>query len=333
MIYFFYGSDPYRISRKIKEILEKYKAKHKSGLSFSRFNFNEEENFGKFKDFISAYSMFAEKKLAIIENLFEAPAALKEKFLAFIGQGDILKTEERFIVVAQEMKLNEDRRKKDKYVLKDDLTKDIFKKLSGKPADREEFDPLTGAKLEDWIKKETQRLDGKIEPLAVKKLAAFVGPDLWQMKNELDKLSNFRAGKTITENDVDILVKSRIEGDVFKAIDALASRQKAAAFKFLHQNLAHGDSEVALLGMLVYQFRNLLLVKSQIEQGVPFYGLEKKLGLHSFVLRKTFEQSKNFSLPALKKIYGRLAEIDFDIKNGQVEPQVALDLIVGEIAS
>jgi DNA polymerase-3 subunit delta len=54
--------------------------------------------------------------------------------------------------------------------------------------------------------------------------------------------------------------------------------------------------------------------------------------MHPFVLRKSFDQAKNFSFSALKKIYSRLAEIDIAIKSGRIEPRVALDLMVQEIA-
>lgn len=331
MLYFFYGADAWRMRQKVNELMAKYQAKHQSGLNFGRFDFSQEENFEPFKNFLEAYSMFAEKKLAVVENCFEASATVKESFLALIERGDILKTEEKFVVVVQEMKLNEDRKKKEKYVLKDELVKKLFAKLTGQKINQEEFNLLTGTKLESWITQAVQKLGGQIETSAVKKLAAYVGSDLWQLSNEVNKLVNFKVEQSIAEQDIDTLVRAKIESNIFKTIDALASRQKAVAFKMLHQDLTQGESVIALLGMLVYQFRNLLLVKSQIEQGVPFYNLERKLGLHPFVLRKTYEQSKNFSLPALKKIYERLAEIDLAIKSGQIEPQIALDLVVGEI--
>jgi len=151
------------------------------------------------------------------------------------------------------------------------------------------------------------------------------------MQNEIEKLINFKSGKTITEADVEELVKAKIDSDIFKTIDALASRNKLTAFKLLHQHLSQGESEIYLLSMLAYQFRNLLLVKSQLEQGTQFQSLGKKINLHPYVLRKSFDQSKSFSLAALKKIYERLAEIDLGIKSGQMESRVALDLIVGEI--
>ncbi len=122
------------------------------------------------------------------------------------------------------------------------------------------------------------------------------------------------------------------KNDIFKTIDALAIRNKQAALIFLHRHLAEGESEIYLLSMLVYQFRNLLLVKSEIERGVQFQSLSKSIKLHPFVLRKSFEQSKGFTLSALKKIYERLLELDIATKTGRIDAPVALDLVVGEIA-
>jgi DNA polymerase-3 subunit delta len=329
MVYFFYGADSYRIRQKVNKVIESYQAKHKSGLNFGRFDFAEED-FSKVKNFLESYSMFEEKKLAVLENLFGAGAETLEKFTDFLEKSDIVKTADNFLVIAQELEVSAERRAKEKYILRGG--KESFKKLTAKNIEAEEFDFLGGVKLENWVNKEVAGQGGKISAEAVKKITVYVGADLWQMQNELGKLISFKGGKTITGADIDSLVKAKIENDIFKTIDALAARNKTAALKFLHRHLAEGESEIYLLGMLVYQFRNLLLVKDQIERGTPVYGLEKKLKLNPFVLRKSFEQSKNFSLGVLKKIYERLLEIDLDIKSGRVEAKAALDLVISEIA-
>jgi DNA polymerase-3 subunit delta len=276
--------------------------------------------------------MFSEKKLAIIENLFEAPAEVRERFIKYLELSGLAKNAECFLIIAQELRPNNERKTKEKYVLKD-FNRKLFEKLTAKLISSEEFNPLSGAKLENWIKNEVAAQGGKIESPAIKKLAVYVGSDLWQMTNEIKKLTAFCGQNApVQSQDIDNLVKSKIESDVFKTIDALAARQKVAAFKYLYRNLVQGESEISLMGMLVYQFRNLVLVKNQTEQGVPVYGLEKKLKMHPFVLRKTFEQSKNFSYAALQKIYERLAYLDLAIKRGQIEPRAALDLVVAEIA-
>jgi DNA polymerase-3 subunit delta len=332
MVYFFYGAEPFLLGQKVNKEIERYRAKHKSGMNFGRFDFAQEGGFENLKNFISVYSMFLEKKLAIIENLFDASPVIQEKFVQYLEAGNLAKDEEGFLIIVQELRLNEEKKAKEKYVLKN-FSRELFKKLTSKTINSEEFNSLSGVRLEAWIKNEVAAQGAKIELPAIKKLAAAVGSDLWQMTNEINKLTAFSGQKAvIKDQDIDNLVKARIESDVFKTIDALAARQKVAAFKFLYRNLTQGESEISLLGMLAYQFRNLVLVKSQLEQGVPFYGLQNKLKMHPFVLRKTFEQSKNFSYAALKKIYERLAEIDLAIKSGQVEPRAALDLVVAEIA-
>ncbi len=329
MVYFFYGADSFRLRQKVNSVIAEYRSKHQSGLNFGQFNLAQEESLSGLKNFLDSYSMFAEKKLAVARNLFSADADLQEELADYLTGSDILKTADSFLVIEQELELVEERRAKEKYVLRG--AKEIFKKLTTKPVVAEEFDVLTGAGLESWIKKTVALSSGQIDSAAVKKLALSVGSDLWQMQNEIEKLINFKSGKTITEADVEELVKAKIDSDIFKTIDALASRNKLTAFKLLHQHLSQGESEIYLLSMLAYQFRNLLLVKSQLEQGTQFQSLGKKINLHPYVLRKSFDQSKSFSLAALKKIYERLAEIDLGIKSGQMESRVALDLIVGEI--
>jgi len=334
MVYFFYGADSFRIRQKLNSVIKSYRAKHSSGLNFGRFNFSQEAALDDFKNFIESCSMFAEKKLAVLENLFEAKSAVLEKFAGYIGTDAIFKDRERFLIIAQELKLNEDKKKKEKYaVFREALAKELFKKLTSATVNREEFDLLAGAKLENWIKKEIAALGAIIDERAVQRLAVAAGSDLWRLHSEIQKLASYKNGRAINEHDVENLVIAKVDNDIFKTIDALALRNQAAAFKFLHRNLAQGESEIYLLAMLIYQFRNLLLVKSQLEEGVPFYNLARKIKQHPFVLRKTFEQSKNFSLPVLKKVYERLAEIDLGVKSGLIEPRAALDLAVGEITS
>jgi len=50
--------------------------------------------------------------------------------------------------------------------------------------------------------------------------------------------------------------------------------------------------------------------------------------LHPFVIKKTYEQTKNFSMEGLKKIYGKLQNLDMAIKSGRFDARTALDMLV-----
>ncbi len=331
MIYFFYGPDDFRLKEKLDSMIREYKARHQGGLDLAIFDF-EETDFEKFRIFFESYSMFSEKKLGVVRNLFVASADKREKFLDFLKKSGLAKDKESFLALAENLKPMEEKKRTTKYVFSDEISKDIFSFLTAKPSLAEEFEILQGIKLENWIKKRVEKEGAKINDRAIKKLVEFAGADLWRLKGEIEKLASFRSGELILEKDVDELVDSRVETDIFKTVDALASRQRAIAFRLLRRHLAKGESELYLLSMLAYQFRNLLVVKDQTERGEPFYALQKKLKMHPFVLKKTFDQSKNFSFGALKKIYERLEDIDQAIKTGRLEGQAALDLLVAEIA-
>ena len=83
MVFFLYGNDTFRSIRKLKEIVAKYRSKHKSGFNLLKTEANE-EGFEQLKDRIETISMFSEKKLIIIEDLLSANKAIQEKFQKYL---------------------------------------------------------------------------------------------------------------------------------------------------------------------------------------------------------------------------------------------------------
>jgi DNA polymerase-3 subunit delta len=308
MIYFLYGEDSYRSKRKLEEIILGYKKVHKSGLNLIYVDAKEKD----FKDFYSNFrvsSMFAEKKLIVLKNVF-SNVKFQEEFL------DNIKNLEEI---------------KDIVVVYEDCTADqrtkFFKGLQ-KHAKCQEFDCLTPANLKKWILSEFGKT--KINPDALDLLALSVRDDLWQMSNEVIKLSSYKAGKVITKEDVELLVAPGIENDIFKTIEAIASKNKKLALTLLHKHLDGGEVPLKLLAMIAYQFRNLLIIKELIDKKNQYQAIVKKSGLHPFVVQKSFSLCNQFSIDQLKKIYRKIFQIDLDIKTGKIDPETALDLFIYE---
>jgi len=301
MIYFLYGQDSYRSKEKLKDIVLGYKKIHKSGLNLIYIDAKEKD----FKDFYSNFkisSMFAEKKLIILKNIF-GDAKFQEEFLENIE--NINKLDD--IVVVYEDGESDKRTK-------------IFKSLD-KHAKCQNFDCLSPALLKKWIVQKVESNGTKINLDALDLLISFVKNDLWQTINEINKLSNYKKGLVIEKKDVELLVKPNIENDIFKTIEALASRNKKLALSLLHKHLDNGDNSLYLLSMIAYQFRNLLIIKES----------PRNSGLHPFVVQKSLYLCNQFSIEQLKKIYQKIFQVDLDIKTGKVEPEMALDMLLAEI--
>ena len=311
MIYFLFGEDSYRSKKKLEEIILGYKKVHKSGLNLIYIDAKEKS----FKDFYNNFkitSMFAEKKLIIIKNVF-GDLKFQEDFLENVKNIEDLKD----IVIIYENGTADKRLK-------------FFKALQ-KNVKCQEFEPLSPINLKKWVVDEFKEKGIKINSDALELLIEFVKNDLWQMTNEINKLSNFKKESIIKKEDVALLIKPNIENDIFKTIEAISSKDKKQALLLLHKHLENGDNSLYLLSMISYQFRNLLIIKDLQEKNEPYQAIAKKSGLHPFVVQKSFYICNNFSMMQLKKIYRKIFQIDSDIKTGKIEAELAIDLLLSEI--
>jgi len=309
MIIFLYGSDTYRSRQKLNEIIERYKKIHKSGLNLKYFD-SKDLNFQDFKSEFQQAPMFKEKKLAVLNDAL-SNAEFEENFLKneknFRDSGNI-------ILFYEKGEVN---------------TKNPLFKFLIKYAQSQEFEPLLDQQLKNWAKKEFGKHKCQIREQALEKLIEFVGNDLWRLTNEIKKLANFKL--EIKNKDIELLVRPKIETDIFKTIDSLAAKNKKLALELIRQHLEKGDPPLYLLSMITLQFCNLLTIKDLLENSFGYYDILRKSNLHPYVVKKSFEQAKKFTLPELKKIYQKIFQVDLDIKTGKIEPETALDLLIAEI--
>jgi DNA polymerase III subunit delta len=317
MIIFLFGEDDFRLKQKVRSIIEHYKKIHKSGLNLKYFDCNQKSINAIFDQFYrnaSQISMFKEKKLIVLDNPF-SDIGFKEKFLS--AQKDLINPED-IILFCQNGKINQ--------------RNSLFSFLK-KNAKTQEFEPLNVQKLKIWARKEFEKYNLIINPDALDFFVDSIGNDLWRMSQEINKLVNYKgkSGLRIEKKDVCLLIKPKVETDIFKTIDAISEKNKKHALGLLNKHLEKGDSPLYLLSMINFQIKNLLIVKELVQKGAPFNIILKKSGLHPFVARKSYFQSQKFTFLELKKIFQSIFKIDLDIKTGKIEPETALDLLVAEI--
>ncbi len=311
MIIFLYGEDSYRSKKKLEEIILGYKKVHKSGLNLAYIDTAKTD----FNDFYSNFkisSMFAEKKLIVLRNVF-LNAKFQEDFLENVKT---LEKIEDIIIVFEDEAV--------------DARKKLFKTFK-KETKCQEFSCLSGLSLRKWIKEKFEENKAKINPDAEDLLLAFAGNDLWQLSNEINKLSDYKRNSVVKKEDVELLVRPKLENDIFKTIEAIAQKNKKQALSLLHKHLENGDNTLYLLSMIAYQFKNLLIIKDLIEKRSPYGVILKNSGLHPFVVKKTYYLCSQFTFAELKKIYQKIFQVDSDIKTGKIDSELALDLLVSGI--
>lgn len=328
MIIFLHGPDTFRSRRKLKEVKEKFiKEIDKSALNIEVLN-GEKLEPHDFENAIFTPPFLAKKRLVIIEDLISKNKGqkLQKEILEILDKGKLEDT----VVVFWEGGAGSQKKSKSK--LSSQRSKLLFARLA-KEKFAQEFKLLGENEVYHWTEAEIKARQGKIKPDALKLLTDLVGSNLWQMSSEIDKLLAFVKGQEITLEEINSLVKTKLDEDVFKLTDALGQKNKAAALKLISDQLQSGTAPTELLAKITWQFRNLLVVKGFTEANGSGYdpsSLSYQLGLHPFVVKKTMAQVRDHSFTELKKNYQALLKIDRQLKTSQLDPEVLFDLLVAK---
>lgn len=300
MVKIFYGKDTFSIHREVAEL---------TGKSGAEVSFLTETTPKELSNLLLTQSFFNPKRIIVLSGCLKPLVGSEEEvLLAFENMVD---TQAIFIETELPAKSKIVSFAKEKGTIK-------------------EFIEPKNVDLVAFIKKTVADHGGEIAPLAVERLAGFVGPDLWQLTEEIKKLVLYKKGNEdsqIQTNDVELLVRANFEANIFSFLDAIAAKNAKKATELLHSFLEAGENEIYLLTMITRQFRNIAMAK--FEEGVSEAELAKRAGIHPFVAKKSKEQAKNFGREEILEIYSRLRWADLKLKSGYSGEQVLLRLIAG----
>src|SRR3989344_1881932 len=243
MIIFIHGPNTFLTERKLNELTEKYRQKHKSGLNVFIFS-QDSFSFDKFKDSVEAVSMFGEKKLVILKNTLISSDE-PEKLFEYLKEKRF-KTDNDIVLIITEEKIPEKGNKD-------------FLWLQEEPSVVQESKNFIGPRLKKWIEEEAGKYCAKINDKAISLIMTSCKDDIWRISNEVAKLSSY--SKNISEEDVDALVARNMESDIFRAIECLAGKNKKEAIDIFYKQIASGNGAQYIISMMNFQFRNLIKVK------------------------------------------------------------------------
>lgn len=344
----YFGDDDFSMAEEMKKERELFK---KNGdemniikIDWKEQGFSQGEKISKLQDALMGSSLFSSDKLVIIKNsLFSS--AKKQGEESSDGKEKLSNDKDKLILkyfdnIQSGIKLffleeNLDKRKK--------IYKELVKMEKSGIVTMKEFTMPLNFQFDNWIKNRVKKQKGKISREAINALAISLGKgfaqkdksgkivqsyNLWEASNEIEKLISYCGENEIGVNDVALLVKSKVDMNVFNLIDSIGAKNRAKAVIILNKQIEEGLNENYILTMLVYQFRNLIKIKSLLEQSFSEQEIVSQTKLHPFVVQKSVQQCRNFNLENLKLIYKKLFDADLAIKTGKINPNLALDLLV-----
>jgi len=193
---------------------------------------------------------------------------------------------------------------------------------------REVFAQLSAAERVTWIASAAKKLGGSFAPGAAQRLVALCNNDSWRVAAEVEKLVAYASPKPVTVDDVEMMVASESNSDIFALTDALGQRRSDRALALVHQELAAGMNGFALIATLAGHVRTLYQVKQASARGSSPANLASELAIHPFVAQKALAQTNNFTADELRDLHHRLVTIDHDLKTSPLDAETLLDMLM-----
>jgi DNA polymerase-3 subunit delta len=319
-VYFLFGNDEFAISRRLTEFEADFPDPTSADMNTARLEARTmTEN--DLNNAVNAMPFLAPRRLVLLANpsaKYGKPAERK-KFEEFIEKAP----ETARLVIYEGIEPKE--------VEKHWLVKWAAK--NNKLVKTQAFMLPRPWEMSGWIVNETRSQGGEIEPAAAGKLAEMVGVDTRQAGQEIAKLLAYvNWEQQVRVQDVEAVSIVTAQESVFDFVDALAGGDSKSAQRLLHRLLENEDV-FSLWGMVVRQFRLLLLAREVLDSRGGKEEVARALGVHPFVAEKTTGQARAFTLPMLERIYHKLLEIDEGVKTSQLTLELALDTLVVELTA
>lgn len=316
MIYFFYGENTFTARQAVDDLTAAFLAGDRQSRHDIEILDGEKLEPELLYQATSTIGFLSNKKLIIIKNIFanKKLASWQDTLLKFLDEQN--KNDSANDLIFWQAG-------------KPDARLKLYKKLVAQKNVRE-FVSLKPKELPEWIKNQVAKNQKQISAEAISALINFVGSDLWQLSQEINKLVSY-CPKNIELNDVRTLVHAKLDDNIFKFVDALGNKNKALALKLLEEQLQSGQDKQYLITMITRQYRLLLKSKALEKSLANSYALAQKIKVDPFVAQKIWEQSRAYNIGSLKRIYFQLLELDEKFKTSSANDRLLFYQLIKNI--
>ena len=155
------------------------------------------------------------------------------------------------------------------------------------------------------------------------------GDDMFQIKNEIDKLIAYAGDREeITQADIDAVASGEVQDKIFDLVDAIARKNKAAALSYYNDLILLKEPPMHILFLIVRQYRILHIIANMRGLRKPDDAIAKTAGIPRFAIRKNEQQLRGYGEKMLEKCIEECIQIEEEIKTGRINDQIGVESLI-----
>lgn len=305
--YLIYGVDKYLIDKEIDKIIKKNKIDNNSIIKYSL----NEDSIDNILEDANTFNLFSDTKLIIVNNaniFTSSNDILTDKIINYLNNYN-----DKSYLVFTLLSDKIDNRKKITKVMSD----------KGNVIDLNKKDVDINYII-SYLKENGYQINMSDARMILNK----VGNNLFSINNELDKLMLFKLeDKVIDKNSIDLLINENIDSSLFALVDSITNKDKNKMLKLYHECLLESDP-IMIINMLANKYILLYQVKRLISDGYSDDKIAKELEVHPYPVKLARNMCYSYSVKEILDIILKLANLDKDIKLGNVNGEVGLEFLL-----
>lgn len=191
----------------------------------------------------------------------------------------------------------------------------------------ETIEELGEQKLPEYVFEYFNKKGYKISENVIKELLNRVDYSYQLLKNELTKLELLKIDtKTITLEDVKLLVPRNLEDNLFELSTAVIEKDKEKAITSYYDLLIRGIDAINILSNLANKIKETITTKYLLIRGLGQQSIADYFNVSNGRAYYMIKNAQNQELKFLETSYKSLADLDYKIKSGQINKNLGLEL-------
>ncbi|WP_066683264.1 DNA polymerase III subunit delta [Christensenella intestinihominis] len=182
-----------------------------------------------------------------------------------------------------------------------------------------ECNAMKDNELAAYIVQAAKRKNLLISTKNAQTLAVLADGDMGVVGSELEKLSCVCRGD-ITADDIEKYAVKSMQYNVYKIHDLLVGGHAREAHTLIDRMLAEENNPIGFLTLLANNFRQMLVARACRDARFPeqkiISHIMQATGAWEFAARRALAQCKQFTARQIRRALEKLAQMDFDAKQG-----------------
>lgn len=189
-----------------------------------------------------------------------------------------------------------------------------------------EVDSINKKDLPKIVKQMFNKRNVEITDDALHELLSRLDLDMYQISNEVDKLSTY--SNKIYLHDIEALTPKKLDDNIFDMIDAMFKKNSNKAFRIYNDLKSLGNEPVSLVSIIATQVRFLYQILVLSNKGYNEANIANELSAHPYRVKMGMEKVRNYSEYELEDMLDELSKLDIQIKTGDIDRFVGLELFI-----